>query len=74
MRRRLLSGLLGALVLSMTSGCALFLIGAGGAGGYLIRKGEDSGGSTDSNKSTPGGQNKPASKSTAEPQNGSSSD
>lgn len=27
--------------LFLSSGCALFLIGAGGAGGYMIRKGEE---------------------------------
>jgi hypothetical protein len=27
--------------LLLSSGCALFLVGAGGAGGYLIRKGEE---------------------------------
>ncbi len=31
--------LVGSLFLS--SGCALFLVGAGGAGGYMIRKGEE---------------------------------
>jgi hypothetical protein len=30
--------------LLLLSGCALFLLGAGGAGGYLIRKGEEGGG------------------------------
>lgn len=37
-------GLLTALVvvsLFFSSGCALFLVGAGGAGGYMIRKGEE---------------------------------
>ncbi len=35
-----LAALLG-LVLSASSGCALMLLGVGGAGGYLIKKGED---------------------------------
>ncbi len=30
-----------AASLFFSSGCALFLVGAGGAGGYLIRKGEE---------------------------------
>ncbi|KRT70575.1 MAG: hypothetical protein XU15_C0004G0151 [candidate division NC10 bacterium CSP1-5] len=30
-----------AVSLLFSSGCALFLVGAGGAGGYLIRKGEE---------------------------------
>lgn len=35
-----LAALLG-LVLSSSSGCTLLLLGVGGAGGYLIKKGED---------------------------------
>ena len=33
-----------AIVLLISPGCALLWLGAGGAGGYLIRKGEESGG------------------------------
>jgi hypothetical protein len=35
--------LIACVVVSLlfSSGCALFLVGAGGAGGYLIRKGEE---------------------------------
>jgi len=36
--------------LLFASGCALFWLGAGGAGGYLIRKGEEGG---DARKSAP---------------------
>lgn len=44
MRRRLGKSALAALlgfVLSSSSGCALLWLGVGGAGGYLIRKGEE---------------------------------
>ncbi|MGH7830988.1 MAG: hypothetical protein ACREP8_12500, partial [Candidatus Binatia bacterium] len=37
-----LAAFLVALLL-FSSGCALFWLGAGGAGGYLIRKGEEGG-------------------------------
>jgi len=37
--------------LLFSSGCALFWLGAGGAGGYLIRKGEEGG--DGSRRSTP---------------------
>lgn len=40
-----LAGLLGVLLFS-SSGCVLFWLGAGGAGGYLIKKGEDEGNSS----------------------------
>jgi len=40
-----LAALLG-LVLSSSSGCTLLLLGVGGAGGYLIKKGEDGESST----------------------------
>ena len=48
-RRRLgkvaLAGLI-ALVLSSSSGCVLFWLGAVGTGGYMIRKGEEGENST----------------------------
>lgn len=36
-------GMVAFLMVSLlfSSGCALFLLGAGGAGGYMIRKGEE---------------------------------
>ena len=36
-------GMVAFLMVSLlfSSGCALFLVGAGGAGGYMIRKGEE---------------------------------
>jgi hypothetical protein len=44
MPRTLLAALIAASIL-LTSGCgALVLLGVGGAAGYLIKKGEDSGG------------------------------
>lgn len=39
------------LTLFLTSSCALLLLGAGGLGGYMIRKGED-GGSAKSSESS----------------------
>lgn len=52
MRRKLLGALiLGSLFLS--SGCAaLVLLGVGGTAGYMIKKGEDSGGGKGSAKSS----------------------
>ena len=44
MRNKLLGPVLIVLALYLSSGCALFLVGAGGAGGYMIRKGEEGGG------------------------------
>ena len=43
LRRQALVAFLGLLLLS-SPGCALLWLGAGGAGGYLIRKGEEGGG------------------------------
>lgn len=51
MIRRFVGALTLALAL-LSSGCALFLIGAGGAGGYLIRKGEEQGSSGTTKKGT----------------------
>jgi hypothetical protein len=42
--RRLWRGTMTAFLVAsvfLSSGCALFLVGAGGAGGYMIRKGEE---------------------------------
>lgn len=43
-----------ALVCSLlfSSGCALLWLGAGGTGGYLIRKGEEGGGGSGDGKKT----------------------
>lgn len=43
LRKQLLVAALAAALLS-APGCALFWLGAGGTGGYLIRKGEEGGG------------------------------
>lgn len=42
LRKQVLVGALAAALLS-APGCALLWLGAGGAGGYLIRKGEEGG-------------------------------
>jgi hypothetical protein len=41
--------------LLFSSGCALLWLGAGGAGGYLIRKGEEGGETTRKDSSESGG-------------------
>jgi hypothetical protein len=46
---------LAGLVIFSSSGCVLLWLGAGGAGGYLIRKGEGEGGSK-KEKTEAGGQ------------------
>lgn len=57
--------------LLVSSGCALFLIGAGGAGGYMLHKGQQEGGdgsksgSASSKQGTSATQSKPATKSTS---------
>ncbi len=69
MLKRWLGVLCLALGLLVSSGCALFLIGAGGAGGYMLRKGEEGGGSSasassSSKQTTSETQSKPTAKGT----------
>jgi len=55
MRTNLLRSAVAALLvcsLLFVSGCALFWLGAGGAGGYLIRKGEEGGGEVTTRRTT----------------------
>jgi hypothetical protein len=73
MVRRLVGALMMAFIL-LSSGCALFLLGAGGTAGYLIRKGEDEGSSGSAKKGTPEPHSKSSSKTTGETKGSASSD
>jgi predicted small secreted protein len=72
MIRRLAGARILVAFLSVSSGCALFLVGAAGTGGYLIRKGEKGGGSGSAKKASSDSHSKTSSKKTAE-EKGSSS-
>ena len=68
MRKKLLGPVLIVLALYLSSGCALFLVGAGGTGGYMIRKGEEGGSSGSAKKSPSGSQEKAPSPPTGDSQ------
>jgi hypothetical protein len=69
-RRGLL--LLCVLALLFSTGCALFLVGAGAAGGYAYSKGEQSGKSE--KKSSSDSEGKSSSQNKSAPKSGASSD
>ncbi len=71
MIRRLVAALSLAF-LFLSSSCTLFLVGAAGTGGYLIRKGEESGGS--GKKGTSESQDKSSPKKSGGEKGGSSSE
>lgn len=55
-RHKLVLAALAGLVIFSSSGCLLLWLGAGGAGGYLIRKGEEGDGGSKKEKTEASGQ------------------